>query len=156
MKYIVIASFFLFSCSPQMRHLRKYERLKARAEKHLALALAHGAKVNTDTLYAGLKVPVPGINISFPFQPVPTKNDTVYYDRDGVEVQVIYQKDTNGSMKARPIVKTDTVFKTVKVPYKVETVVQCECPNKWLWLLYGIIASGLVLVGFSFARRIRG
>lgn len=143
------------SCGDRF-YLRKYERLKAKADKALAMAIARGAKVKTDTLYQSLKVEVPGINVSFPFKPVPRDVDTVYYDRDGVEVKIIYKRDQSGNVTAvKPIVKTETRYITKKVYYEVRTNVECNCKGKFNFrsAIIGASVISIILMLFFIKRK---
>lgn len=143
------------SCG-QRFHLRKYEKLKARADKHLGIAIAKGAKVNTDTLYKSLNVKVPGINIAFPFKPVMAGVDTVYYDRDGVEVKIVYKRDNEGKINAvQPIVRTSTVYKAIRVPYEVKQEIKCEPANRFKWFGIGVfVGASALLAGLVLLKKL--
>ena len=107
MKYIIILSLFLFSCSPQF-HINK-------AKKHTAKAIDKGAILTSnDTIY---------INDTIITERTFTRNDTVFLERTKTIEKVIYQ-----SGEIRYITKHDKKVevrkekKAVKREYKLDKV----------------------------------
>lgn len=127
--------------------MKRYEKLTKKAKKHLDIAVAKGAKVNTEVLYKSLSVEIPGISIDFPFKPVQNGKDTVYFDRDGVEVQIVYKRDQKGSVSAiKPIINVAPRDTTFQAPVTQNVTIECDKCRKFIWLMYGI-GLGVILTG---------
>ena len=145
MKYLIILSLFLFSCSPQF-HINK-------AKKHTNKAIDKGAvfSVSNDTLY---------VNDTIITERTFKVNDTLYIERTKTVERVVYQKgeiryitkkDKRKEVKAQKI-ESKREFKLDKIKEKTKRVVARK-ENKrafwWIWLVIGL------LIGFFLDKILR-
>jgi hypothetical protein len=146
MKYLIIFSLILASCSPQF-HINK-------AKKHTAKAIDKGAILTTsnDTLV---------INDTIVTDRTFTINDTVYIERIKTVESVVYQVG-----EIRYITKKDkrkehrSVKRENKRDYKLDkskektkrVIVRKENKRSWLWGLL-ILVIGLI-IGYSLSNKL--
>jgi len=139
MKYILILSLIIFSCSPSAK-LRRAERLIKQAE-------ASGLEWHSDTLYTTLEIPVPEVSVDTIFQPTP--GDTVKIQEERLRIE--YVQIPGGKVYIKGECEADTIFKEVPVIVNKEI----SCPPQGWSLKQILIICVITIVALLIGRIIR-
>ena len=104
----------------------------------------------SDTLTVGHKITLKGPEVNFGWNIWPAEKDTVYYDRDGVELMIV----RDSSNRFQPEVKCpdrDTVVQTkyVTTYLKPEPRPPKKSWIKWWHLVIALFAGGLLVKLFG-------
>lgn len=133
MKYILLLSAIILSCSPAAK-LRRAEKLIAKAEQA-------GLRWYSDTLHSIVEIPVPEIVKDTIFQTKP--GDTVYIHKDRLSVKYVRLKGDSVFIEGK--CEADTVYKeTILTIHKEISAPPCEQKIKWWYIAIAILIGTII------------